>query len=286
MELHGLGLTETYNRFHDASEDSSDIQKLRELHVEMDNAVAATYGWTDLVLGHGFHETKQGVRFTISGPARREVLARLLKLNHEGYAEEVRQGLHEKKGRAKGTTKGTAGKRGRQSKKTDPRRKRSPGWATPTMYGISPTAATSGSTRRWNAPGRSAKGTSGRESHGFPTIVWPSTARRRRGGLLNVVDSPGAEVLGVIYLCDSQSMDTMDAWEIGYQRKMVKVTAENGEVFDAVTYVAKPESLGPEGRPNDGYLARFSTGQESTDCRRSTSRALKNLHDTVARLAQ
>ena len=34
---------------------------------------------------------------TISEPARREVLARLLKLNHERYAEEVRQGLHEKK---------------------------------------------------------------------------------------------------------------------------------------------------------------------------------------------
>ena len=54
----------------------------------MDNAVAAAYGWTDLDLGHGFHETKQGIRYTISEPARREVLARLLKLNHERYAEE------------------------------------------------------------------------------------------------------------------------------------------------------------------------------------------------------
>ena len=63
----------------------------------MDRAVAAAYGWDDLDLGHGFHETKQGVRFTISEPARREVLARLQKLNHERYAEEGRQGLHEKK---------------------------------------------------------------------------------------------------------------------------------------------------------------------------------------------
>ena len=91
------GLTKTYNRFHDPDETADDIQKLRELHVEMDNAVAAAYGWTDLDLGHGFHETKQGVRFTISEPARREVLARLLKLNHERYAEEVAQGLHESK---------------------------------------------------------------------------------------------------------------------------------------------------------------------------------------------
>ncbi len=98
------GLTKTYSRFHGPDETSADIQKLRQLHVEMDNAVAVAYGWTDLDLGHGFHETKQGVRYTISELARREVLARLLKLNHERYAEEVKQGLHEKK-------KGSAAKR-------------------------------------------------------------------------------------------------------------------------------------------------------------------------------
>ncbi len=90
------GLTKTYNRFHDPDEASADIQKLRELHVEMDQAVAAAYGWISFDLGHGFHHTKQGLRYTISEPARREVLARLLQLNHERYAEEVRQGLHEK----------------------------------------------------------------------------------------------------------------------------------------------------------------------------------------------
>lgn len=95
------GLTKTYNRFHDSDETAADIQKLRDLHIEMDQAVAAAYGWDDLELGHGFHETKQGVRFTISETARREVLQRLLKLNHERYAEEVKQGLHGKKGAAK-----------------------------------------------------------------------------------------------------------------------------------------------------------------------------------------
>jgi hypothetical protein len=93
------GLTRTYSRFNDFNETATDIQDLRDLHVEMDRAVAAAYGWSDLDLGHGFHETKQGTRFTISESARREVLARLLKLNHERYAEEVAQGLH---GKAKG----------------------------------------------------------------------------------------------------------------------------------------------------------------------------------------
>ena len=106
------GLTKTYNRFHSPYESTSDIQKLRDLQVEMDIAVAAAYGWSDLDLGDGFHETKQGIRFTISESARREVLARLLKLNHERYAEEVKQGLHDKKGKAKPASTG----RGRKSK--------------------------------------------------------------------------------------------------------------------------------------------------------------------------
>ncbi len=97
MQRHQVGLTTTYNRFNDPDEFDTEILKHRQLHIEMDNAVAAAYGWTDLDLGHGFHETKQGFRYTISEPARREVLARLLKLNHERHAEEVKQGLHEKK---------------------------------------------------------------------------------------------------------------------------------------------------------------------------------------------
>lgn len=91
------GLTKTYNRFHDSSEKSEDIARLRALHVEMDQAVAAAYGWSDLDLGHGFHETKQGMRYTISESARRTVLDRLLALNHQRYAEEVKAGLHDKK---------------------------------------------------------------------------------------------------------------------------------------------------------------------------------------------
>jgi hypothetical protein len=83
-----IGLTPLYNRFHTSHEISEDIVKLRAKHVAMDHAVASAYGWTDLDLGHGFHETKQGVRYTVSVTARREVLDRLLALNHERYAQE------------------------------------------------------------------------------------------------------------------------------------------------------------------------------------------------------
>jgi hypothetical protein len=88
MAFRREGLTATYNRFHNPQEAAEDIRKLRALHVEMDNFVAAAYGWTDLDLGHGFHQTKQGIRYTISEPARREVLDRLLALNHARHAAE------------------------------------------------------------------------------------------------------------------------------------------------------------------------------------------------------
>jgi hypothetical protein len=105
------GLTKTYNRFHDPEETAADIVKLRELHVEMDQAVAAAYGWADLALGHAFHETPQGLRYTISEPARREVLGRLLALNHERYEAEKKAGLHDAKRKKKGGGRKTKSKR-------------------------------------------------------------------------------------------------------------------------------------------------------------------------------
>jgi hypothetical protein len=88
MRARNQGSTDTYNCFHDPFDKSEDILRLRSLHVELDQAVAAAYGWTDLDLGHGFHETKQGVRYTLSENARRVVLDRLLVLNHQRGAEE------------------------------------------------------------------------------------------------------------------------------------------------------------------------------------------------------
>jgi hypothetical protein len=50
-------------------------------------------------LGHGFHETRQGLRFTLSEPGRLEMLGRLLRLNHERHAAEVAQGINGKAGK-------------------------------------------------------------------------------------------------------------------------------------------------------------------------------------------
>jgi hypothetical protein len=80
------------------------IRKLRDLHVQMDNAVLDAYGWTDLDLRHDFYEVdylpeNDRVRFTIHPEARREILKRLLELNHKIHAQEVADGLWDKKGK-------------------------------------------------------------------------------------------------------------------------------------------------------------------------------------------
>lgn len=83
-----IGLTKIYNKFHDPQVTEIQVVELRRIQVDMDQAVCAAYGWQDIGLDHGFHETKQGIRYTISGTARSEVLARLLALNHLRHAEE------------------------------------------------------------------------------------------------------------------------------------------------------------------------------------------------------
>ena len=99
------GLTATYNRVHDPAERAQDVQELRRLHVELDQAVAAAYGWEDLPLDHGFRETRQGVRYTLGAAVRTEVLDRLLELNHGRYRAEQAQGL------ARPKRRGGAGRR-------------------------------------------------------------------------------------------------------------------------------------------------------------------------------
>lgn len=146
-----LGLTKTYNLFHSrgitaTQVDECDkqvmalrkhlentpgtvtfekaiegIRKLRQLHVEMDEAVLEAYGWRfdsaqrpDIQLRHDFYEVdylpeNDRVRYTIHPEARKEVLKRLLALNHQIHEEEVKAGLWDKKGAGKAGKKGKKG---------------------------------------------------------------------------------------------------------------------------------------------------------------------------------
>jgi hypothetical protein len=80
------GLTQLYTRVHDPACNDVDVVKLRELHKELDEAVAAAYGW-DLDLRHGHYDTDRlGMRWTIHPDAWDEALDRLLALNQERAA--------------------------------------------------------------------------------------------------------------------------------------------------------------------------------------------------------
>jgi hypothetical protein len=80
-----LNKTESVCSFNKAVQD---IEHLRKLHKTMDETVLKAYGWTNINLAHNFYEVdylpeNDHVRYTISPDARKEVLKRLLKLNHE-----------------------------------------------------------------------------------------------------------------------------------------------------------------------------------------------------------
>jgi hypothetical protein len=123
-----LGLTDIYNLFHardlspelvaKVSKKSAEVARtgfdslleLRRLHVAIDNAVRDAYGWTDLNLGHDFVDVEtlpenDRVRYTISPAARKEVLKRLLALNHQRAKEEATKTPAAK---AKGSKKSTS----------------------------------------------------------------------------------------------------------------------------------------------------------------------------------
>ncbi|MFJ8448388.1 Eco57I restriction-modification methylase domain-containing protein [[Kitasatospora] papulosa] len=94
MNKRRIGLTKLYNLVHNESEQASDIEAVRRAHIEVDQSVAEAYGWTDLDLQHGFHQTRQGTRLSMDPTAQVEILDRLLELNHTRYQEEQKAGLH------------------------------------------------------------------------------------------------------------------------------------------------------------------------------------------------
>ncbi|MGG5886124.1 DNA methyltransferase [Falsiroseomonas sp. HC035] len=101
MIVRDEGLTRTYNRFHDFTERSADIVRLRDLHHAVDCAVLRAYGWHDLaaIAAPEFlaepTETDYRYQNRLFWPAafREEVLARLLDLNRIQAEAERRKGL-------------------------------------------------------------------------------------------------------------------------------------------------------------------------------------------------
>lgn len=84
-----LGLTKLYNLINDPDITDSadpDVARMRQIHLDLDHAVMAAYGWDDVPLEHGFHTYRQMRRWTVSPAARVEILDRLLAENHRRAA--------------------------------------------------------------------------------------------------------------------------------------------------------------------------------------------------------
>jgi hypothetical protein len=100
-----LGLTGTYNRFHNPTDRKDDIAELRRLHAAMDDAVLRAYGWDNLAdiaadtsstgaaprFLHQTDEPEFAYQKRYHWPAwfRDKVLARLLELNRTRAAAEA-----------------------------------------------------------------------------------------------------------------------------------------------------------------------------------------------------
>jgi len=83
MLRRNLGLTRLYNLVNDpGTQRDRDIDRLRDIHVEVDEATVAAYGWDDIRLDHGFNSYRQVERWTVGPATRVEVLDRLLLENH------------------------------------------------------------------------------------------------------------------------------------------------------------------------------------------------------------
>ena len=95
------GITEFFNKVHDQSNGDCIIESARSDLCNIDKAVAFAYGWSDVDLSMSYRVVpylyaNDNVRYTISEPARIEILKRLSALNRQRWEEEEKAGLHKK----------------------------------------------------------------------------------------------------------------------------------------------------------------------------------------------
>ena len=92
MLRRALGLTKLYNLVNDPGLETGtdpDVDRMRAIHVELDAAVSAAYGWEDLDLTHGFYTYRKMTRWTVPPATRVEILDRLLEENNRRAAAEA-----------------------------------------------------------------------------------------------------------------------------------------------------------------------------------------------------
>ncbi|MFV0328996.1 MAG: Eco57I restriction-modification methylase domain-containing protein [Dysgonomonas sp.] len=98
MMKNEIGLTDLQNTYHCADlkpeyPHFNEVIEIRQLQQKIDHLVIEAYIWNNIQLEHNFYSIEylpehDNIRFTIQPDARKEVLKRLLLLNHQLYEEE------------------------------------------------------------------------------------------------------------------------------------------------------------------------------------------------------
>jgi len=107
QDLLDSGTTEVFNKIHSPNINEDDVIQdkvnvTRGLIIKLDKSLVESYGWFDINLKHNFYEISflpenDNIRYTMHPDASKEILKRLLLLNHERYEDEIKKGLHKKK---------------------------------------------------------------------------------------------------------------------------------------------------------------------------------------------
>ncbi len=82
-------------------------------------------------------------------------------------------------------------------------------------------------------------------------------------GTANITSKEGGKVEGILYTLPDGELEKLDVFEghpTNHTREVISVRRADGTVLEAVTYMARPETIHEELRPHPDYLAHILTG--------------------------
>jgi gamma-glutamylcyclotransferase (GGCT)/AIG2-like uncharacterized protein YtfP len=89
-------------------------------------------------------------------------------------------------------------------------------------------------------------------------LVFVGWSRQWRGGMASIKPYRGEKVLGAVYEVSEQCLKKLDRYENSYNRLKVTVFDEDGQPFEAITYIKSGQS--EEEKPSAEYLSVIQQG--------------------------
>lgn len=99
-----------------------------------------------------------------------------------------------------------------------------------------------------------------------PRIAWlPDyrlvfNMRGEDGQVYANLERPGDGVFGVLYRCGPDTLDKLDAYEGGYERRQMLVTDQDGVKLSVIAYIAKADRVVNGRKPSAEYVEKILRG--------------------------